>query len=183
VQPASAIAQLPQAPLKPALQVIEHVRVEERPAAPQAAPQPSQPPLARPQHRPASVVERTIERVAPNIERVGGEPVRRSAAGAAPSERPQTLLPVPPAALGYPPAPLARPATLAPIVVQPQVRRAAVLAHESAPPPAPTIQVTIGRVEVRAARQPEPAARQARGAAAAISLDEYLRQRNGGGGQ
>lgn len=51
-----------------------------------------------------------------------------------------------------------------------------------APPPAPTVQVTIGRVEVRAVTpppqvQPRPAERRA---SARLSLDDYLRQRNEG---
>lgn len=44
---------------------------------------------------------------------------------------------------------------------------------------APTIQVTIGRVEIRATVESTPA-RKAPTKALAMSLDEYLRQRNGG---
>jgi hypothetical protein len=53
----------------------------------------------------------------------------------------------------------------------------------AAPPtPRPVIHVTIGRIEVRAARQtaaPQPAER--RSPSAAMSLDEYLRRRSEGG--
>jgi hypothetical protein len=49
------------------------------------------------------------------------------------------------------------------------------------PPPAPTIHVSIGRVEVRATPQASAPARQ-RQAASAPSLDDYLRQRTRGGG-
>lgn len=54
-------------------------------------------------------------------------------------------------------------------------------APESAP--APVVQVTIGRIEVRAATPPAPA-RQAPSRTSpspSLSLDEYLRRRNGGG--
>lgn len=45
--------------------------------------------------------------------------------------------------------------------------------------PAPTIQVTIGRVEVRATNQPAPP-RQASAQAPRLGLEEYLRRRSGG---
>ena len=44
---------------------------------------------------------------------------------------------------------------------------------------APTINVTIGRVEVRATQGPPPAPRRAETAAPRMSLDDYLRRRNG----
>jgi hypothetical protein len=53
----------------------------------------------------------------------------------------------------------------------------------AAPPQPPTIQVTIGKVEIRAVTPPPAAAPQRsaeRRAAARLSLDEYLRQRNEG---
>lgn len=53
---------------------------------------------------------------------------------------------------------------------QPPVLRAA----------APTINVTIGRIEVRAAPAPSTATRAARRDPAKPSLDDYLRSRNGG---
>lgn len=43
----------------------------------------------------------------------------------------------------------------------------------------PTINVTIGRVEVRATQGPAPAPRRAETAAPRMSLDDYLRRRNG----
>jgi hypothetical protein len=54
------------------------------------------------------------------------------------------------------------------------------LTPQREPQPAPTIQVTIGRIEVRAT--PAPAASPASKAkpAPVLSLDDYLRQRNGG---
>lgn len=44
---------------------------------------------------------------------------------------------------------------------------------------APTINVTIGRVEVRATQAPAPSQRRAETAAPRMSLDDYLRRRNG----
>jgi len=43
----------------------------------------------------------------------------------------------------------------------------------------PTINVTIGRVEVRATQAPQPAQRRAESASPRMSLDDYLRRRNG----
>jgi hypothetical protein len=48
------------------------------------------------------------------------------------------------------------------------------------PPPAPTIQVHIGRIEVRATPPPPQPAAKSGPKAALTSLDDYLRQRNGG---
>lgn len=49
-------------------------------------------------------------------------------------------------------------------------------APSSAKSPEPVIQVTIGRIEVRATPEP-PAARKAHAATPVTSLDEYLRNR------
>ncbi len=46
--------------------------------------------------------------------------------------------------------------------------------------PAPTIQVTIGRIEVRATAPVNPPSMQARPKSPVMSLDEYLHQRGGG---
>jgi hypothetical protein len=69
------------------------------------------------------------------------------------------------------------------VVVQTQMIRYAEAPRPApeAAPPAPTIQVTIGRVEVRATPQARPTAA-ARQAPAATGLDDYLRQRSRGGG-
>jgi hypothetical protein len=50
----------------------------------------------------------------------------------------------------------------------------------TAAPSEPIIHVTIGRIEVRATPAPAPAARPKSAPTSATSLDEYLRQRNGG---
>jgi hypothetical protein len=77
----------------------------------------------------------------------------------------------------------------APVIVKPRVAPApAALASAQAPTqpepatpePAPIIQVTIGRIEVRATPPPSQPARGARPAGPALSLDEYLRSRSGG---
>ena len=49
-------------------------------------------------------------------------------------------------------------------------------------PAAPTIEITIGRVEVRAVQPPAPAPRPKTTSphAPALSLEEYLRNQNGG---
>lgn len=46
--------------------------------------------------------------------------------------------------------------------------------------PMPTIQVTIGRIEIRATQISDKAAAKPRPAAATLSLDDYLKQRDGG---
>jgi hypothetical protein len=76
----------------------------------------------------------------------------------------------------------ARATTSVGIVVRPTVRprldpiRPTV---EGAPPSVPTIQVTIGRVELRATSPATPA-RTPRSGPHVMSLDDYLKQRGGG---
>jgi hypothetical protein len=55
-------------------------------------------------------------------------------------------------------------------------------AAAATPPPPPTIEITIGRVEVRAVHPPAPVARPQPAASTAprLSLEEYLRNQNGG---
>lgn len=48
------------------------------------------------------------------------------------------------------------------------------------PTPMPTIQVTIGRIEIRATQTSEKSAAKPRPAQATMSLDDYLKQRDGG---
>jgi hypothetical protein len=63
---------------------------------------------------------------------------------------------------------------------QPQPRRLPDAVSDQATAAAPTITVTIGRIEVRATTTQAPA-KQPRGAPEVMSLDEYLRRRSGGG--
>lgn len=69
------------------------------------------------------------------------------------------------------------------VMVQPVVRSApppaAVAEAAEAPAPAPVIEVSIGRIEVRATQAPASAA-PVRHASSALSLDDYLRRRGGG---
>jgi hypothetical protein len=48
------------------------------------------------------------------------------------------------------------------------------------PTPAPTIQVTIGRIEIRANQGTEKSVTKPRATNTTMSLDDYLKQRNGG---
>jgi hypothetical protein len=67
-----------------------------------------------------------------------------------------------------------------PSMIAPDATRLGNLPPTSNPPAAPTIRVTIGRIEVRAVMPPAmPAKRPAR-TAPKLSLDEYLRSQNGG---
>jgi hypothetical protein len=51
---------------------------------------------------------------------------------------------------------------------------------ESSESPESTIQVTIGRIEIRATQTPDKPAPKPRAASTTMSLDDYLKQRNGG---
>jgi len=73
--------------------------------------------------------------------------------------------------------PVARPAVLLAKAAQsplPRREPAAALALQ------PPVQITIGRVEVRAVHAPAERARSAAPAAPRLSLDDYLRRRSGG---
>lgn len=66
--------------------------------------------------------------------------------------------------------------------LQPQITRyVAPPAPEIAPPAPPAIQVTIGRIEVRATATPSPARPTQRSGPAVMTLEEYVRQRKEGG--
>ncbi|HZD11185.1 MAG TPA: hypothetical protein VE553_07570 [Candidatus Binatia bacterium] len=87
------------------------------------------------------------------------------------------------------PAPAALPPTPASVLAPQSARRRTVPSgrNRTVAETAPTINVTIGRIEVRAVPAPPPrppvvrkASRQAPAQPSAMSLDEYLRRRNGG---
>ncbi len=101
-----------------------------------------------------------------------------------PAEPPRTAHPLPelsPVRQTYPPIPgtiVARPETRSYIEAKPP-------AHFEMPArrePPPTIQVTIGRIEVRATPPAAPSPRTQRPKPPVMSLDEYLRKRAKGGG-
>ena len=82
-------------------------------------------------------------------------------------------------------SPAIRPAPIPAPAIEVTSRRSRSAAWESidAPPqasPAPTIHVTIGRIEVRAMPTPVSVQPKSRFAAPVMSLDDYLRQRGGG---
>jgi hypothetical protein len=71
-----------------------------------------------------------------------------------------------------------------PVVVQPRMerrRREPAAPETSISATRPTIQVTIGRVEVRAIPAPAPPGRRPHPQPTVMTLDEYLKQRAGGG--
>lgn len=109
--------------------------------------------------------------------RVANEP---PAVAEAASERPRLL---PERARSTSAAPRESGPRLTPRVTPPAMTpRSAAEQQEQGPAATPTIRVTIGRVEVRAVVQPAPDPPRAAPARSGsiLSLDEYLKQRNGG---
>jgi hypothetical protein len=115
--------------------------------------------------RAATHTETTIESVVERIITPGVQPA------------PATVVPqVQP----LPPAPIIVKPRLVPAPPAPAPPSAAIQPAPALPEPAPIIQVTIGRIEVRATPPSAQPARAARAGGPAMSLDEYLRTRNGG---
>ncbi|MDV7390896.1 hypothetical protein RZS08_06075 [Arthrospira platensis SPKY1] len=77
------------------------------------------------------------------------------------------------------PPPTIRERILPPTAATSPERERATNGRYASEPPPPTIQVHIGRIEVRATPPPQPVAK-SRPTPALTSLDDYLRQRNGG---
>lgn len=104
--------------------------------------------------------------------------------------REQPIQPLPPTAAT--PAAIPEPAnqpTSAPTVIHPEQIKPFIPAngrpvnHQppvTPPEPAPTVQITIGRIEVRATPPPPAKAAQKQPRTPVLSLEDYLRQRNGG---
>jgi len=67
-----------------------------------------------------------------------------------------------------------------PHVSLPRAPSSSLPAGDLAPAPAPTVHVTIGRIEVRAVTSPAPAPSRPASKPAVTSLEEYLRERSGG---
>lgn len=102
-------------------------------------------------------------------------------------ERVITSAPATPAVIIHqspPNLPAVRPVSAGGVIAQPQVvsapRREPAQPDPVRPEPAPVIQVTIGRIEVRATPPATRPARSARTTPPVMSLEEYLRGRNGG---
>lgn len=105
--------------------------------------------------------------------------------------REQPIQPLPPvtAAPTAAPEPAMKPAT-SPAAIRPEQIKPFTPANGQAanhqplvtppPEPAPTVQITIGRIEVRATPPPPARAEKKQPQTPVLSLDEYLRQRNGG---
>ncbi|MFO7539813.1 MAG: hypothetical protein R6X32_17380 [Chloroflexota bacterium] len=73
-----------------------------------------------------------------------------------------------------------RPSVSPPRPIRPRGQEQRATSREETAVPAPTIQVHIGRIEVRAT-PPPPSPKKSRPQPSLTSLDDYLRQRNGGG--
>lgn len=170
--PTSAAKQLPRAQIEPAVEriVVERFAVRKEPSHPstedptRAAPRRA---IAGRQREPLDASEQVVlERlvspekprlpVIPHLEPSEAQPVRMS-----------TPVPI----------------VVQPHVVAPYVERNAEAPANPTAEPVPTIQVTIGRIEVRAMPPPSQPPQRQRSAPAVMSLEEYLRlRRNGGGG-
>jgi len=132
-------------------------------------------PLARPS-APAPAVTPPVRRRA-GVPRPGSETIPRAGSEAvapAPIEAPALVEAPRPTVV----TPLPRPTLSS---ARGLTRRPAAPVMTSAPP-APAIQVTIGRIEVRAVQSPSAPARRQGPAGPRLSLEEYLKSRAGGGG-
>src|ERR1017187_4208599 len=136
-----------------------------------AQPQPLMQPAARVQENAAVSLAPASPASVRRVDRSDGGPLREEA-----GSRPSQFSPVVPDP--------ARTAVVSP-VVQPAVRPApaprplpAIVQRERPSPP--TIQVTIGRIEVRASSAPAVASRAARPSGPKLDLDDYLKARSGG---
>lgn len=141
---------------------------------PHAHPEPSPMPAARPG---------TLTPVLPQMRLAPAQPLAPPAPAVERVAPPEKLQP--PAHAHPEPSPMqaARPGTLTPVLPQIRLAPAQPLAPPAPAPglPTPTIQVTIGRIEVKAT-PPAPPSKKQRPAAPVMSLEEYLRRRAGGGG-
>lgn len=139
-----------------------------------------------PDRKPAIVQSRVIQR---SVEQIFGyrsentDTSTVSARGAIRSEN--SLAPIasvrstpnePPIAVRHPATAIVKPQ----IVPLTQPIKETAVASPALPQPAPTIQVTIGRIEVRATAPANPSSTQTRQQPPVMSLEEYLRQRGGG---
>jgi hypothetical protein len=150
-----------------------------RPARAAAAPVPAVTPLLlAPSPPPSPTLERATDRppAAPPIRPM--TPVTKRPSVAEPAAR--TVKPERPLTSELSPPPTIRERILPPAAMTPPQRGQATNGRYQPEPPAPTIQVHIGRIEVRATPPPPQPAAKSRPQPATTSLEEYLRQRNGG---
>ncbi|MCL4266854.1 MAG: hypothetical protein KJ069_26980 [Anaerolineae bacterium] len=137
------------------------------PITPRPAPpdHPTEPRPAREVHTTVTIREQTTKLT----------PVPETAAKTKPMlaevVREQPIQPAPPTAIPVQTKPFT-PASNRPTNHQPVVTKPA--------EPTPTVQITIGRIEVRATPPPPAKAEKKQPSAPMMSLDDYLRQRNGG---
>lgn len=142
---------------------------------------PTPPPSPRSRRTPALPPSRIAEPAVLEPDRPAPAPARGRVSTVSVAPVPESLRPFGPP---HEPAPPARPPGSGVVVAQPQMtRHAEPPPHSPAesraiPAPAPTIKVTIGRVEVRAIMPPAAAPRPARARPGpALSLEDYLKQR------
>ena len=178
----------PLAPGAPAIPAAGRERLHPADALPPGEPSPAPP-------RPSTISPPPIERTTANVPTAasGGNPGVRAPLSTAAGPAPRQIEPAEPSARDITPAVLEADRVPAePILGPPPSRRSAIEpmraepVEETAPSratagQAPTIRVTIGRIEVRAMVLPAPPARQQPPRwQPALPLDEYLRRRNGG---
>jgi hypothetical protein len=155
--------------------------IVQAPAAPVLAPAPPTPP------RPAADSDART-RPPPPAPRTPAQPSSDAVVPHAPApvppaaEPPRPSVTAPVARQADPPRLQQRPAALG---LSPQLARRTAPAAPRAPMPVrgapPPIEVTIGRVEIRAVAPAAPAPQRARAAGPRLTLDDYLRSRGGGG--
>ena len=143
------------------------------------------------EQKPAIVQQTVIQRVVEQLfSSQAGDVVDSSKVSAkatvSQEDRPTAIAPNLPTA-SESPTPTSMPVWHSPsAIVQPQITpaiqpiKATAIVSAEPPQPTPTIQVTIGRIEVRAMPAPAPAATQARPKSPVMSLEEYLHRRGGG---
>jgi hypothetical protein len=154
--------------------VIRHVRAAEPP------------PARAPQHELAEAPRRSERVTKPGAQPIEPARVLRASDAAAERDAPPLAVSPPTVVAGEPPLPIViTPERVEPAHAAPQPNEPARLdspAANSTAPPAPVVQVTIGRIEVRALPAPTaPAPSPAAKFAPALSLADYLTRKNRGG--
>ncbi len=172
-------AELPRRPAQPAVTSPE-LAADTTAVAPALAPPATPPPPIKPM---PPVVEKRPLATAPT-KATNQEPLRPATSPApngaqrngqppAPAQPPQQT--APPLTV-----PKAHPAVAPPFPSRPARWEQSATSRQEVAAPAPTIEVHIGRIEVRATPPPPPANQKSRPQPKLTSLDDYLRQRNGG---